>query len=256
MLVCDAHEGLLRVDVASGEVETLVRLVADVPLRFCSNATAAADGTIWFTESTSRYDFEQYLGALLEHRASGRLFRRDPDGTVEVARDDLHFANGVTLTEDGSAVLFAETNAARISRLDIATGEVSVLVDNLPGYPDNLSRLRDGRFWVALVNPRDQGLERLATAPALVRKALWRIPDRLVPEGARTAWIMAFDESGEVIADHQDTRDDYHRVTGVAEHGGRLFAASPSHDGLLVLESPQPRLPGSPIPAPTESRAT
>ena len=80
--------------------------------------------------------------------------------------------------------------------------------------------------------------------------------ERLVPGGARTAWIMAFDESGEVIADHQDTRDDYHRVTGVAEHGGRLFAASPSHDGLLVLESPQPRLPGSPIPAPTESRAT
>ena len=53
LLVCDARRGLLRLDPVTGSLEVLVREVEDIPLRFCSNATAAQDGTIWFTESTS-----------------------------------------------------------------------------------------------------------------------------------------------------------------------------------------------------------
>ena len=236
VLVCNAHIGLLRLDPGSGRVETLVRLVDDVPLRFCSNATAAEDGTIWFTESTTRFDFEQNLGAILEHRPSGRLLRRDPDGSVEVVRDRLHFANGVTLTEDESAVLFAETGAARISRYEIASGVVEVVADNLPGYPDNVSRLRDGRFWVALVYPRDALLERLATSAPLLRKLLWRVPERLMPEGTRTTWAMAFDEHGNELADMQDDRDDFHSATGVAEHDGHVYLAALAHPVLLDVD--------------------
>src|SRR5699024_6573183 len=78
LLICDAHKGLLRLNMETGEIETLVQYVNGFPLRFCSNATAEKNGTIWFTESSSRYDFEQYRGALMEHCPSGRLFRRDP----------------------------------------------------------------------------------------------------------------------------------------------------------------------------------
>jgi sugar lactone lactonase YvrE len=236
LIVCDPHRGLLRLDPKTGEIETLVRLVDDMRLRFCSNATAAADGTIWFTESTSRFDFEHYLGAIIEHRPSGRLMRRDPDGTVEVVVDELYFANGVTLTADETAVIFAETGASRISRLDVQTGQVQVIADNLPGYPDNISRLRDGRFWAALPNPRDPTLERLATSPPLLRKLLWRIPDRLMPEGKKTTWVMAFDEEGRALADLQDDRPDFHMVTGVAEHDGRLYLAPLRHSALLDLD--------------------
>lgn len=237
ILICDAHQGLLRLAPVSAEVETLARVVDGTALRFCSNATAAVDGTIWFTESTDRFDFETFLGALLEHCPSGRLFRRDPDGTVHVVLDSLHFANGVTLTEDESGVLFAESGAARISRLDVRSGEVTRVAENLPGYPDNLSRLRDGRFWVAMPNPRDTLLERLATSPPLLRKALWRLPDWLVPEGRKTTWVMCLTEDGEVVADYQTSRRDFHMVTGVAAHEGRLFMASTQHDELLIAES-------------------
>ena len=84
LLICDAQKGLLRLDPETGVIETLVQYVDGVTLRFCSNAAAARDGTIWFTESSSRYDFEQYTGALMEHRPSGLLFSRDPDGCVEI----------------------------------------------------------------------------------------------------------------------------------------------------------------------------
>jgi sugar lactone lactonase YvrE len=236
LVVCDSHRGLLRLDPETRELETLVAAIAGEPLRFCSNATAAADGAIWFTESSTRFGFEHYLGAVLEHRGSGRLSRRDPDGAVEVILDGLHFANGVALTEDESAVLFAETGAARISRLDIATGETTRVADNMPGYPDNLSQIRGGRFWVAIPNPRDPMLERLATSPPLLRRALWRIPDRVMPEGRRTAWVMELDESGTVLRDLQDDRDDFHMATGLAERDGRLVVASVRRRALLVLD--------------------
>ena len=135
-------------------------------------------------------------------------------------------------------MLFAETGAARISRYDIATGEVTPIAENLPGYPDNLSRLRDGCFWAGLTNPRDAGLEKLATAPALLRKLIWRIPDRLIPSGRRTTWVMAFDEHGTPLHDLQDARPDFHMVTGVAADRRRVVCVSPEEDALLVLTLP------------------
>ena len=94
---------------------------------------------------------------------------------------DLHFPNGVALTADQSALLFAETGAYRLSRLEIsgpAAGSHETLADNLPGLPDNLSRQVGGRFWLAMVNPRDRALDRLGTAPLRLRRALWRTPEK------------------------------------------------------------------------------
>lgn len=110
---------------------------------------------------------------------------------------NLHFASGITLTRDEAALLFAETAAARISRYDLATGDVTVLVDNLPGYPDNLSRPRDGRFWPALTNPREPALEKLATArPRLRELRSWVTVRAITASGASSAmWWPPFTAS-------------------------------------------------------------
>lgn len=108
LLICDSHRGLLRMDTDTGAFETLVAEVDERdaegstgstrrrPLRFCSNVVESSDGTIYFTESTSRFHFECYKGAIIEARASGGLFRRDADGTVTTLLTGLYFANGVT----------------------------------------------------------------------------------------------------------------------------------------------------------------
>ena len=246
VLVCDSHRGLLRIDPETGDIETLVRDVDGAPLRFCSNAAAMTDGTIWFTESTSRFGFEDYRGAMLEQRAAGRLFRRDPDGRVETVLDGLHFANGVALTGDQSALIFAETADYRVSKLWIAgerAGQRETLLANMGGFPDNLSRLGQGRIWVAIAAPRYPLLDRLAGAPPFIRKAVWRIPDRLQLEPPRAAWAIAIDESGAVVADYRDERSDFWFSTGAAEHDGHLYLASPERDALLALDLPALDLP-------------
>src|SRR3954454_9520282 len=50
LLVCDAHHGLLALDPADGELETLVDAIAGVPLVFCNNAAVPSNGDIWFSD--------------------------------------------------------------------------------------------------------------------------------------------------------------------------------------------------------------
>jgi sugar lactone lactonase YvrE len=161
LLICDSLRGLLRCDPVTGQLETLTAEVAGRALTFCSNVVESSDGTIYFTESASRFSYEYYKGAVIEGRATGSLFRRDPNGTVSVLASGLHFANGVTLTADESAVVFAET-----------TGSITPLAAELPGYPDNISTGRDGRIWVAMASERNRFSEWLIPRAPTIRKQL------------------------------------------------------------------------------------
>lgn len=238
LLVCDAHRGLLRV-TPDGHIEPLVTRVSGLPLRFCSNATASANGTIWFTQSTNRYDFEHYKGAMIEHRGSGQLMRRDPDGQVHVLLDDLHFPNGITLDAAEESVIFAETDAYRLRRLWVQgpkAGNLETIAENLPGFPDNISRMRNGYFWVAMVAPRNKSLDRMGTMPGFLRKLIWRLPTFMMPQPPRTVWTMAFNEHGEVVADMQGSVDNFFAATGCVETNGRLYMSSVEANGIAVLE--------------------
>lgn len=227
LLVCDSPRGLLSMDTTSGRVETLVDWVAGHPLIFCSNVTETADGAVYFTESTSAFTVHRYLGAILEARARGALYRRDPDGRVTTVVDSLHFANGVTLTADGSALVFAETQGRRLSKYWLTgpkAGSVTPLAVNLPAMPDNLSTGADGRIWCAMVTPAKPLADRLAALPPVLRKALWNLPPRVQPKPEAVVWAAAFDpDSGDVVAGVQMTHPDFSMVTGVLEAGDRLW---------------------------------
>src|SRR5262245_9579108 len=62
LLVCDAKRGLLLMSRQSGDVEVLVPRGPD--LRVCNNAAVAADGTVYFTDSSSRFDLDYWKADL------------------------------------------------------------------------------------------------------------------------------------------------------------------------------------------------
>lgn len=226
VLVCDALRGLLRVS-PSGGVEVLVSEVDGAPVRFCNNAAVAPDGTVYFTDSSRRFGIEHWKADLLEHSATGRLLRRGLGAEVTVLLDGLAFANGVALSPDGSSVVVAESGAYRLTRLDVATGSAEALVDNLPGFPDNVSTGSDGLLWVAMGSPRDPMLDRLLPRRPVLRKAVWALPDRFQPEPARSVWVRAYDFDGRLVHDLQAPGDDrFFFVTGVREVGGTVWMGS------------------------------
>jgi sugar lactone lactonase YvrE len=172
---------------------------------------------------------------IMEQSASGRVLAYDSatKKTRVVARG-LSFANGIALSADGHALFVSETGRYRIWKIDghadsvdvqSGSAQARVLLDNLPGYPDNLMRGRDGRIWVGLFKPRNPAADNLAQWPFL-RKVLLRLPRSWLPLGPSYGHVFAIDEDGRVTDDLQDPSGAYPETTGATETADRLYIHS------------------------------
>ena len=239
LLVCDAHQGVLRIDTASGAVERVTDSVGGRKMVFCNNAAVAADGTVWFSDSSTKFGIEKWKDDFVQDTRTGRLMRMGTDGAIEVVLDGLAFANGVALSADGSFVAVAETGARTVVRHWITgerTGNRDYLVQGLPGYPDNIARGSDGLIWVSIASPRDPVVERLQHAPEWLRRQVTRIPERLQPKPKRTVRVQAYDDTGALVHDVDLDTPDYHMVTGVREHDGRVWLGSLHEPAVAVID--------------------
>jgi hypothetical protein len=198
-------------------------------MRFCNNAAVAADGTIYFSDSTRDFGVDDWKADLLAHSRTGRLMRRSPSGEVEVLLEGLAFANGVALAPDESFVAVAETGEYAVQRLWLTgsrAGKPEPLVENLPGFPDNMATGTDGLIWVAVASPRDRVLDFLLPRRPFLRKIAWRLPDRLQPKPKRTVRVHAYNTDGTLVHDLGGQHDDFHMVTGVREYEGTVWVGS------------------------------
>jgi sugar lactone lactonase YvrE len=229
ILVCDADRGLLALAPDTGDIEPLVTEVEGVPMRFCNNAAVAADGRIFFSDTSRHYSVHQWKADLLEVTRTGRLLVRHTDGAVETLLDGLEFANGVALGADESYVAVAETGARTVVRLWLTgdrAGSRETMVLDLPGYPDNIARGTDGLIWVTIASPKDPVVEALKQAPLLARRAAWKLPSWAQPKPKRTVRVVALDDTGRVVHDRSLDAADWHMATGVREHQGRVWLGS------------------------------
>ena len=239
LLVCDAHLGLLRVDTDSGAVEEVTEQVGGRRMAFCNNAAIGSDGTVWFSDSSTKFGIDQWKDDFVQDTRTGRLLRLAEGGEVEVVLCGLAFANGVALSRAEDYVAVAETAARTVVRHWIAgpsAGQRDFLVQDLPGYPDNIARGSDGLIWVTLASPTDPVVERLHRSPLWLRRQVTRIPERLQPKPRRTVRVQAYDDAGTLVHDCDVASDDYHMVTGVREHEGRVWMGSLHEPAVAVLD--------------------
>ena len=242
LLIADAHAGLLALDTATGTIEPLVTEVDGRPMKFCNNAAVAANGDIWFSDSSTVYPIESWKSDIVEETRTGRLMCRRADGSVEVHLEQLSFANGVALAADESFVCVAETASRTVVRLWLTgerAGSRDYLVEGLPGYPDNIALGSDGLIWVTIASPLDPVLEMLQTkAPMFVRRLVTRIPEALQPKPKKSVRVQAFDGDGALVHDVEADASGYHMVTGVREHQGQLWLGSLHEAAVAVLGVP------------------
>ncbi len=246
LLVCDAHRGLLAVDqsrgadtASNGAIQVLATEVDGRPMRFCNNAAVAADGTIYFSDSSAHHGIEDWKADFVRNTRSGRLLRRAPDGDLAVLEEGLAFANGVALAPDESWVAVAETGGRTVVRRWLTgprAGTRDRLCEDLPGYPDNIALGTDGLVWVTLASPRDPVVERLQRGPMWGRRAATRIPARIQPRPKRTIRVQAYDDAGSLVHDVDVDHPDFHMVTGVREHEGRLWLGSLHESAVACLD--------------------
>lgn len=241
LIIADALKGLLSLSPA-GEISLLTDSVDEERMIFVDDLDIASDGTIWFSDASTRFGLHDNLLDAVESRQTGRLLTFDPaTGVTRVELDDLGFANGVALAADESFVLVNETFRYRVTRLWLKgpkAGQTDTFIENLPAHPDNISRAPDGTFWIALVAPRSADLDRLMPMP-FWRKVLMRLPEAwrgplIEPYG----WIVKASETGDVVANLQDPNGKFGTITSVNEHSGHLYLGSLTEQAVGRLPAP------------------
>lgn len=162
-------------------VTVSVTEVDGIPLAFADDAAVGPDGRVYVTDASSRWNpvttspsAPYVLWDMLEGRANGRLVVHDPEtGESRTLLDALFFPSGVTLTADGSALLIVEVSRYRVLRyaLDGSDSErLTILTENLPGYPDDVFIGPEGSIWVTIAAPRSTLIDRwILPFPAVVR---------------------------------------------------------------------------------------
>lgn len=235
LVVCDPMRGLLRVDPDAGNVTVLVDHHDGRRLIHVDNADIAGDGTIYFSDSTPKWGFPEWIAAIYENQPNGTIYRHRPEtGETTAVAGGFAYCNGVALAPDDSFVLISETCRYRVRRLWLTgpkAGAVEPFVENLPGFPDNVSTTGDGRFWIALASPRVRIADMMWPRPR-VRELAFRLPPKLRPKESRFAMVVCVDTDGAVIDVLEDPRAGYHMITGVREHDGWLYLGSLREDAV------------------------
>lgn len=246
LIVADAIIGLMSI-APDGKGTVLATEAEGVPFRCPNDLDVAADGTIYFTDASYKFRLTQLKADLLEHQPNGRLLAYDP-GTKQtrVLLNDLYFANGVAVSPDQSFVLVNDTGAYRVRRYWLTgpkQGQSDVFIENLPGFPDGISSNGKDKFWLALVNRRDAGLDFLLPHPFL-RKIVWRLPSFLQPNIKRYAFALALDTNGKVVNNLQDpSAQSFTQIANVVEHKGRLYFGSIGESAIGRMSLPAERKP-------------
>lgn len=231
-IVANPFIGLQRIDV-DGSVTTMLAEIDGQAIGYANDVAVADDGRIFLSNASTKFGAAAFGGTLeaslldiLEHGGNGVIIEYEPaSGRARILLDGLNFANGVAISRDQQFLLVAETGSYRILKHWLegpGAGTTEVLIDNLPGFPDNINTGMHGRFWVGLVAPRNGLVDRLSGHP-FARKIVQRLPAIVRPKPVASSHVIAVDAEGTVLMDLQDPGARFPMITGVLETSKALY---------------------------------
>ena len=253
LIAADAIKGLLSIS-PDRKITVLTDKVDGDPIRYADAVVVARTGKIYLSDASTRFapalwggTFEASVLDIIEQSSTGRILEFDPaTRTTRIVARGLSFANGVALSQDEKTLFVNETGKYRVWKiavdarnLDVSQpgAQASVLLDNLPGYPDNLMRGLDGKIWLGFAKPRNPVVDNMADKPFL-RKVTLRLPRALWPIPKAYGHVIAFTEDGRIVADLQDPNGAYPETTAVTETPERLYIQSLHAKGLGWMPRP------------------
>ena len=242
LIIADALKGLLSIDI-NGNIKTLATEIDGVPLNFTDDVDVGPDGMIYFSDASEKFNVHNYRGDLWEHRPHGKLISYDPSTEkLTLLLDNLYFANGVAVSENGEFLLFNETYDYSISKYWLQgpkAGTREKIFTNTPGFPDGISTGSNGVFWIAMFTPRNAAADALAPKP-FIRKIVYRLPLFIQPAPVRHGFILGIDSNGNVIYNLQDpSPNSFSPITSVEEENGVLYLGSLNYPGFANIKRPQ-----------------
>ncbi|KZV26446.1 adipocyte plasma membrane-associated protein-like [Dorcoceras hygrometricum] len=231
VIVCDAENGLLKVN--EDGVEVLVSHFNGSKFRLADDVIESSDGTLYFSDASTKFSLNEWHLDVLEARPHGRLLKYNPRSKeTSVVLDKLAFANGVALSADQDFLVVCETWKFRCLKYWLkgdTKGETEVFIDNLPGTPDNINLAPDGSFWIAMLQLSHPRLKFVHGARIVKRIVATLTVSRLWIFGAhKKAMVVNVASNGKQIKRSFDdpTGQVMAFVTSVLEFEGHLYLGS------------------------------
>ena len=218
----------------------------DSRLRLADDLDISDDGRIFFSEATVRYEMHEWATDGLEARGNGRIICFDTrTGKTHTVLRNLKFPNGVCIASDGQSFLFAETWGCSVKRHWFdgpKSGTTETVLQNLPGFPDNINNSSDGHYWMSLVGMRCPALDLAWKMPGFRRRMAKRVPrDEWLFPNINTGCVLKFNERGEVLETLWDLGGENHpMITSMREHRGHLYLG-----GIMNNRIGQYKIPGA-----------
>ncbi|MFT7289069.1 MAG: sugar lactone lactonase YvrE [Halieaceae bacterium] len=244
-IVADAFRGLLSITPDGKQVTVLTDSFEGQAIAYADDLDIAENGVIYFSDASTKFGAQEAgstLAASLleisEHAKTGRILSFNPaSAKTELVAGNYSFANGVAMCPDSMCILVNETGEYSIDRIYVdgpRKGEVETLLENLPGFPDNINRgsVVDGKqtYWVGLASPRSKPLDDTAQIPFL-RSLSLRLPEALQISPTAYGFVMQINEDGQILQTLQDPDGAYALTTGAIEGQDWLYITSlGSHD--------------------------
>ncbi|MQM07320.1 hypothetical protein Taro_040162 [Colocasia esculenta] len=208
LYIADAYRGLMVVGRDGGVATPLATHAQGERILFANDLDLHGNGSIFFTDTSTRYNRRDHFMILLEGEATGRLLR-----------------------------------LMRYWLEGPAAGKVEVFAD-LPGFPDNVRANGEGhRYWVAIDCCRTRAEEFLSQRPWL-RAIYFRLPlklgvlARLVGMDMYTV-VSLLDGDGKVVEVLEDRRGEVAKlVSEVREVEGKLWLGTVAHNHIVTIPYP------------------
>jgi sugar lactone lactonase YvrE len=224
LVIADAYFGIFLINdnFEEDKVEHILKSdeteVDGEECSFHNDVEVLNNDTIVFSCSSSRWGRRHAFHILLEQKNDGRIYRYTiSTKNLEVIAKGLHFPNGVQLTKDKKALLISETGLARIWKLSLTEplSKPKLLIENLPGLPDNIRSTPRGTYLVPLAGHRSNNtaafFDRLGPHPWLRQALIQIIPEQWINYYApsmqpKYGFIVEFDENGKILGTLQDPK--------------------------------------------------
>lgn len=248
LLVAVGGMGVYRIDaegtpemVANKVSRSPLSLIDDSGLRAVDDLDVAPDGSIYASDFSTRNNSTDFLLELVEFRPNGRLIKISPDGKTEVIASNYVFPNGVCTAQDGKSILVSSTGLCRVDRYWISgpkAGTLEPVLENLPGYPDNIHRSSDGNYWMPLVALRTPMSDLLNRYPDVRRRMVREVSvDNWTVPQLNVSCVLKFSDAGEILSVKWDSSlKNYPMVTAATERDGYLYFAGVSNNRLGRLK--------------------
>lgn len=130
--------------------------LAKLARHLCNDMVVDGAGRAWVGNFGFDLDADiesRGIESVLADHPTAKLVRVDPDGSVHLAAEDMHFPNGSVVTADGNTLIVAETLAGRLTAFDIGVdGGLSnrrLWAEVGMRAPDGICLDASGNVWVA-----------------------------------------------------------------------------------------------------------